>query len=155
MLSDDALERLRDLLREAGVNVEDPSAADVQRAWGVMAVFVAEPVEDAEPRDRDGDGILAQYGVFDWGDGEQFELDMTRQFSFVDEDGEYSHMAQLQCTFCFEPTAELRALGSDDLWSFGMPLDEFFENALVLPGFRGVRDLQPTPVRLVVDYSDV
>jgi hypothetical protein len=155
MLSDDAPDRLRALLRAAGVNLHSPSADDVQRTWNVMQAFAAEPVEDAEPRDEDGDGILAQYGTYDWGDGEHFELDMTRQFSFADEDGEYSHMAQLQCTFQFEPTDELRALGDENLWSFELPLDEFFEQALAMPGFRGIRDLDVTPLRLVVDYNDV
>jgi hypothetical protein len=140
MLSDDALGRLRALLRDAGVNPDSPSADDVQRTWEVIRSFAAEPVEDAEPRDQDGDGILAQYGTYDWGDGEHFELDMTRQFIFADEDGEYSHMAQLQCTFEFVPNDELRALGDDNLWSFDLTLDEFFERALALPGFRRVRE---------------
>lgn len=155
MLSDDALGRLRALLRDAGVNSDSPSADDVQRTWEVIRSFAAEPVEDAEPRDQDGDGILAQYGTYDWGDGEHFELDMTRQFTFADEDGEYSHMAQLQCTFEFVPNDELRALGDDNLWSFDLTLDEFFERALALPGFRGVRELALRPLRLVVEYSDV
>jgi hypothetical protein len=80
---------------------------------------------------------------------------MTRQFSFADEDGEYSHMSQLQCTFRFELTAELRALGSGDLWSFGMPLDEFFARARELPGFSRVRELGATPARLVIDYGEI
>jgi hypothetical protein len=126
MVGDDALDRLRALLQDAGVNPDSPSADDVQRTWDVVRAFAAEPVEDAEPRDQEGDGILAQYGIYDWGDGEHFELDMTRQLSFADEDGEYSHMAQLQCTFLFEPTDELRALGDENLWSFDLPLDAFF-----------------------------
>jgi hypothetical protein len=155
MLSDDAPARLRTLLRDAGINLDNPTASDVERTWEVMQDFAAEPVEDAEPREQDGDGILAQYGTYDWGDGEHFELDMTRQFSFTDEDGEYSHMAQLHCTFEFEPTDALRALGDANLWSFDLALEEFFERALAMPGFRGIRDLDVAPLRLVVDYSDV
>jgi hypothetical protein len=155
MLSDDAPARLRTLLLDAGINLDNPTASDVERTWEVMQDFAAEPVEDAEPREQDGDGILAQYGTYDWGDGEHFELDMTRQFSFTDEDGEYSHMAQLHCTFEFEPTDALRALGDANLWSFDLALEEFFERALAMPGFRGIRDLDVAPLRLVVDYSDV
>jgi hypothetical protein len=155
MTSDEAPDRLRALLREAGVDLDRPSADDVQTTWQVMRRFAAEPVDDADPREAEGDGILAQYGTYDWGDGEQFELDMTRQFSFSDEDGEYSHMAQLQCTFQFEPSDALRALGEANLWSFDLPLDEFFDEALALPGFSGVRDSRAEPLRLVVEYGDV
>jgi hypothetical protein len=101
MRSDEAADRLRALLADAGVNLERPAAEDVARTWDVMRRFAAEVVEDAEPPEEDGDGILAQYGTYDWhdGDGPHFELDMTRQFALTDEDGEYSHMAQLRCTF--------------------------------------------------------
>ena len=30
--------------------------------------------------DEEQDMLLFQYGVFDWGQGERFELDLTRQF---------------------------------------------------------------------------
>jgi hypothetical protein len=80
---------------------------------------------------------------------------MTRQFSFADEDGEYSHMTQLQCTFQFAVTDELRALGEQNLWSFDLTLNSFFEQALAMPGFRGVRELGVKPLRLVIEYGEV
>jgi hypothetical protein len=149
------LKRFRKLLDEAGVDPKQPSTDDVGRTWDVIRVFAAEPVEDAEPPEREGDGLLAQYGTYDWGGGEHFELDITRQLSFADRHGEYAGMKQLHCSFWFEPTDELRALGAGDVWSFGMPLDEFFEHALALPGFRAVADNRLQPQRLVVDYTDV
>lgn len=155
MRSDDAEARLRALLREAGVRPRRPKAEDVERTWQVMRRFAAEPIEDAQPREEDGDGILAQYGVYDWGDGEHFELDMTRQFIFADESGDYDHMAQLHCSFHFKPSDELRALGEANLWSFGMALGDFFDEALAMPGFAGVRASGARPKRLVVEYGDV
>jgi hypothetical protein len=143
------------MLRQAGVRSRRPRATDVELTWQVMRRFAGEPVPDAAPREQDGDGVLAQYGTYDWGNGEHFELDMTRQFSFTDEDGEYSHMAQLHCAFWYKPTRELRALGEDNLWSFGMELDDFFAQALAMPGFRGVREAGVRPRRLVIDYGDV
>ena len=129
---------------------------DVERTWEVMRRFAAEDVEDAAPRDIDGDGILAQYGIYSsFGGGKTFQLDMTRQFMFYDEDDEYDHMSQLNCTFEYAVTDELRALGESNLWSFGLDLDEFFARALALPGFRGVREAGAVPARLDVDYSDV
>jgi hypothetical protein len=156
MTSEEAEDRLRGLLADAGVDLDTPTAGDVVKTWDVWRRFVLEPVEDvpSEPGDY-ADGILAQHGVYDWsytGSSEFFELDMTRQFSFY-EDDEYDHMAQLHCTFRFEPTDALRALGERNLWSFDMPLDDFFEQALSLPGFAGVDGL--TPTRLDIGYSDV
>jgi hypothetical protein len=149
--SDEAEGRLRERLVAAGVDADAPSRADLARTWDVWRRFAAEPVEDADPREEDGDGVLAQYGVYDWGEGERYELDLTRQFSFSDEDGEYSHMAQLSCTFRFAPTPELQALTAASLWSFGMAVDDFFAQALAMPGFRVDAD----PVALEIAYSDV
>jgi hypothetical protein len=159
MHSDQAADRLRELVLQAGVDPEHPTREDVERTWAVMRRFASEPVEDvpSEPGD-DNDGILAQYGVYDWSlsnDAEHFELDMTRQFSFYDEDGEYDHMAQLSCTFRFEPTDDLRALGEANLWSFDMDLGTFFEQALAMRGFAGVRELGATPVALEISDSDI
>ena len=155
MLSSEAARRLRTMLRQAGVRRRRLRAVDVELTWHVMRQFADEPVADAAAREDDGDAILAQYGTYDWGRGEHFELDMTRQFSFVEEDGEYSHMTQLHCTFRYKPEEQLRALGDGNLWSFGVPLDDFFAQALALPGFHAVREADITPVRLVIDYGEV
>jgi hypothetical protein len=55
----------------------------------------------------------------------------------------------------FAVTDELRALGEANLWSFDLPLDRFFEQALAMPGFRGVRELGVNPLRLVIEYDEV
>ena len=77
--------------------------------------------------DEDTDGILAQFGTYDWGDGVHFELGMTRQIIVADEDDddEQGLMTQLECTFRFAVQSELREAGSGDLWSFDLPLSEF------------------------------
>jgi hypothetical protein len=155
MLSDQAEDRLRLLLREAGVAIERPTGADLRRTWQVMHQFAAESVEDTAPAEEDGDGILAQYGTYDFGEGEHFEVDMTRQFTFYDEDGEYDHTSQLACTFRFPPSDDLRRIGAGDLWSFGVPLDEFFDQALQMPGFSAVLDAGLDPDSLVIEYGEV
>lgn len=151
MLSGDAEGRLRELLTGAGVALDAPSAEDVERAWTVMRAFADEHVEDVGP-DKDCDGVLAEFGTWDWGQGEHFSVGLTRQFVFYDGD-EYDHMAQLHCTFEYEPTAELQALGSGELWSFDMTLDAFFAQALAMEGFGAVRGLKPR--RLELSYGDV
>lgn len=65
----------------------------------------------AEP--PDGDMLLFQYGCYDWGEGERFELDITRQFA-----ERRSHdLSQLHLTFLAPPDASLRALGAGEVWS--------------------------------------
>jgi hypothetical protein len=154
MTSNQAATRLVELLKDAGVDFDRPRSTDVHRAWEAMRRFAAEPVDDVSSLE-DSDGLLAQYGTYDWGEGEHFELDMVRQFAFDDDGGQYSHMTQLHCTFLFRPTHDVRALGADNLWSFGLTRDEFFARALALPGFRGIADTEEVPLALVVEYGEI
>lgn len=75
--------------------------------------------------EHDGDMLLYQWGVYDWrmGDGEWFELDVTRSLSFParyeegDEDiagCEQLCTMQLSLTFLYEPKDELRAIKKGD-----------------------------------------
>jgi hypothetical protein len=50
---------------------------------------------------------------------------------------------------------QLRALGAENLWSFDMDLGTFFEQALAIPGFAGVRESGAVPVALDISYGDV
>src|SRR5918997_1376836 len=102
MRNEEAESRLREQLTAAGVDIEAPTAHDVQRTWQVMREFASEPVDDALPGE-DTDGILAQFGTYDWGEGAHFELGMTRQIIVADQDDddEQNLMTQLECTFRF------------------------------------------------------
>jgi len=151
--SDEAPERLVTLLEQAGVDLQSPNAQDVETTWTVMAQFAAEHVEDVAADNPDSDAILAQYGRY--GPRRSVTLDMTRQFIFHDEDGEYSHMAQLSCQFTFKATRALRAVPEANLWSFELSLKDFFDRALAMPGFVAVRDGALTPRALSVSYGDV
>lgn len=148
MHRDDVLARFFALLDEAGVDRDSPTSRDVTTAWEVMRRFASIPVDGAEPAEEDGDGILAQYGPsFDG----SFQVDMTRQLTFHDEDGEYNHMRQLHCSFFFPDTEETRAAGSNNHWSFDLDLDALFTEALAVPGFQRTE----TPTRLKLAYSPV
>src|SRR2546422_9589195 len=63
---------------------------------------------------------LFQWGTHDWHDGrgELFEVDFLRQF-MIEFESDYDHMEQLHCTFRFEPTEQLRFLGSGERWMSG------------------------------------
>ena len=82
-----------------------------------LAEFALYPAEDTAPAGEDGGGLLAQFGTYDLRGAREFQVDLTRQFIEPREDGE---IWQLHCTLFWPATSETDALGSDNLWSFGM-----------------------------------
>jgi hypothetical protein len=63
----------------------------------------------------EGDMLLCQWGIYDWGKGEKFEFDLTRQFisfgGLVD-----NSMSQMHLTFRFAVTNELQSIPADNRW---------------------------------------
>jgi hypothetical protein len=79
----------------------------------VMLDFYAEErAEGCCSVDEDGDMLLYQWGTYDWGHGEHFELNLTRQFILPGEHEPY----QLSMTLMFEPTDESRQLDAGNRW---------------------------------------
>jgi hypothetical protein len=126
--------------------------ADVLATVEVFRRFAAVPVDDAAAREEDGDGVLAQSGTFNFDGVREFWADLTRQFIKADDE---DVMWQLRCTLRWIPSAETEALGSGVLWSFGRPLDDFFAEALALPGWvwalAGVR----APQHLTIELNQI
>jgi len=91
---------------------------DLNLANGCEAFF--DFYRDRRPQGRvfeldDADMLLFQWGTYDWGRGEHFSFNLTRQL-IVSEDAEDEDIWQLGCTFEFEPDNALMALGSGDRW---------------------------------------
>jgi hypothetical protein len=78
----------------------------------------------------DGDMLLFQYGVYDWGRGEFFEFDLTRQFT-ASGNGDDDTISQLHCTTMFEPTPELRAIRPSNTWCYDLAELPAFKNAIL------------------------
>jgi hypothetical protein len=77
--------------------------------------FYADQPAEGLAADEDSDMLLFQYGCYDWGEGELFEFDLTRQF--VDaRKTEAGAISQLRLTAYFAPDAELRDLGRASHW---------------------------------------
>lgn len=72
------------------------------------------------------DMLLFQWGTYDWGDGQHFEVDLTRQLIWPSSENE-DEIWQLSLTFKFQPDDELRALGSGDRWCEELSEIEEFE----------------------------
>ena len=64
--------------------------------------------------DEDGDMLLYQWGCYDWGHGETFDFNITRQF--MDAAGEDEDIRQLSLTFKFKPSDSLRKLANGNRW---------------------------------------
>lgn len=88
----------------------------------------------------DADMLLYQWGTYDWGSGEHFELNLTRQFieqSKQDDDA----ISQLGFTFKFKPTVELRVLGNGNRWCHSLTeLKSFREFVETSAPFLGAAD---------------
>ncbi len=79
-----------------------------------MLEFYEQDAVDGCRNDGQGDMLLYQWGTYDWGDGESFELDITRQLIFGE--GEDEDIFQLSLTFKFVATTELRQIASGNRW---------------------------------------
>ncbi|SNT29748.1 hypothetical protein SAMN05421812_104328 [Asanoa hainanensis] len=100
----------------------------------------------------DGDGILAQFGTFAFDGLREFSADLTRQF--IDA-GDEDAVWQLSCTFHWSARAETEALGSGQLWSFGRSLDDFFAEALALPGWAWALAGVRAPRQLTIELERI
>jgi hypothetical protein len=102
------------------------------------------------------DGLLFQGGVYDFETlgGRRYHLDFVRQFSY-DMDGEYDHMEQLHCSFLYDPTPALESVTPENLWSFGLSLDEFYARVDQMRAFRVPMDGQLKPSGLWLAQEQV
>jgi hypothetical protein len=96
------------------------------------------------PLEAGGDMLLFQWGTYDWGKGEFFELDLARQLIPPADSGDGEGIWQLHMTFRFPPSKELRGLGRGDRWC-GNPQElpdfkQYVEGSDVLKAVANRRD---------------
>ena len=99
------------------------------------------------------DDLLCQWGTFDWGSGEFFEFDITRQF-ILDGMAEDENIWQLHLTFKYKPTDQLRTLESGDKWcgtTEPRGIDNFAQWIEKSPAFQAVSETEPDEIEL--DYE--
>ncbi|GGM55887.1 hypothetical protein GCM10011608_45920 [Micromonospora sonchi] len=152
MLISETRSLLTSMLDLAGVRPGEVSAADVRTIVEVFRRFATVAADDAVSPEKDGDGILAQTGTFDFDGVREFCADLTRQFIEADDQ---DVIRQLRCTLHWAPSAETEALGSRVLWSFGMPLDDFFAEALSLPGWAWALSGVQAPQHLTIGLEQI
>lgn len=98
--------------------------------------------------DAQSDMLLFQWGVFDWGHGERFEFDLTRQFISSGTFGDDA-ISQLHCTAYFPATPELRAIPVANRWCrSAADVESFSAFIRDSAAYRAVSSLKPAQVSL-------
>ncbi len=101
----------------------------------------------AAPDEDDGDMLLFQYGSYDWGEGKNFELNLTRQVMQASDDDD-EKIFQLGLTFAYEsgPFAKIKSFNQ---WSSDSEdLEEFQEMIKASKGFVAASKASPTKIKI-------
>ena len=99
----------RRFLRRAGLEFEQAPVRDVLLA---VTQFYAEQRIGGLTDEPDTDMLLFEYGCYDWGGGEAFQLGLTRQFYSPTD----NPISQLTVVFFYHPDRKLRSLGDRQTW---------------------------------------
>ena len=91
-----------------------PKELTPKQGVALMLSFYSNVMADGCDYSHDGDMLLFQWGTHDWGDGEFFDVDITRQLIASDQQDE--EVFQLSLTFRFSPTIENIKFGSGTKW---------------------------------------
>ncbi len=135
-----ALTRLRSMLADADLTLEDEfdhAPPDPRAVWDVFKSFAALSSSADPPNRLEGDDTL-----FEWivdpsprsGASESLLVQLGRQYTIYDGDGDYDHMEQLQVSFWFEPIPELPNGRTGGIWSAG-DIDQWITEVEESPGF--------------------
>ncbi len=155
MNSQNALEAFHEFADHRGAAIQQLLAID---AVDLMATFYREVRAADCDLDADGDMLLFQWGVYDWGEGESFEYDITRQLvpEPIGEDEDYGDfIGQLSLTLKFPPSASLREIKAGNRWCYRpAELDEFLSFVRESEATRAVSGLVPTEVSLMYGNAE-
>ena len=97
-----------------------------------------------------GDTLLYEYGVFDWGRGENFDLKITRQivFEFTNPIEADDHIIQISLIFRYEPNS-FKDLSIMTQWACDLPAQQDIEQfALASAGFLRASAMSPRSIEL-------
>ena len=146
--STDSEVALRRFAVEHGVNLDEVDGETLART--MVDWYRAERADDVDV-DADGDMLLFQWGRYDWGEGEWFEFDVTRQFIVVDLEDDDAFF-QLSWKLLFQPSALSAQVGEGNRWCMHPDeADEFLSFILGGAVIEGISRL--TLVRRQLQYS--
>lgn len=117
----------------------------------LMLRFYDEERVDRCPLDEDGDMLLFQWGTYDWGQGERFDINITRQLMTAEVAGD-ERVRQLSLTFHYPASPALEAVGDGDHWcDTPEGLDNFRTDILTGPALKAVETLSSIEIDLTFD----
>lgn len=134
-------------LHEAGLKLNKMTPA---QGIDAMLSFYRHKRADGCSFDDDSDMLLFQWGTYDWGDGEFFEFDITRQLIFGGFEDE--NIWQLSLTFKFNPSEAHRQLDSGNKWCDNLAeiarFNKFIQDSTALQLVAG-----EIPVKISLEYE--
>ncbi|MGE0144378.1 MAG: hypothetical protein AB7I19_11365 [Planctomycetota bacterium] len=147
MLAKDAKVQFEEALHASGADLQSLTP---RLAFERMTLFFREArAEDCDSA-LHGDMLLYQWGTYDWGQGERFEFDVTRQL--IPVGGEDDDIWQLRLTIRFDPEACLLGLSAGERWCHSVDdLAEFVSHVHSTEPFLSVADRSDGIVTL--DYE--
>ena len=99
-----------------------------------------------------GDMLLFEWGTYNWGEGESFELCLSRQFLEAGGEGD-DGISQLRLVFKYPPDTQLSALGEGNRWCASRgEAGEFERFVQASQPFQVVADLEAPSVSLSHHY---
>jgi hypothetical protein len=133
--TESAKKRFLQLVKEFGKPLKSLAPSE---GVDLMLLFYQKDRVDGCPVDEHGDMLLYQWGTYDWGQGESFEFDITRQF--IEGEPEDDNITQLSLTFRFKPTESMRNIIEGNLWcSSPKEMKSFRSFILGSPAYLAVR----------------
>jgi hypothetical protein len=112
--TDDAKNLLEEMLGAAGVRADAP---EFEVVWEVFRRFAALAVDDV---DIDNDGDLVLFETLEL-DSPTYEIQLTRQFSFTDDAGEYDGMEHLTVSVSGTRAPAKNNLSGAVVWGVACP----------------------------------
>jgi hypothetical protein len=126
----------------------DRARLTAEQGVPTMLMFYRHVRADGCSLESDSDMLLYQWGTYDWGEGEFFDLNITRQLCLNDS-GEDDDIWQLQLTFKFNPTPLLRSMQQGNRWCNDLDGLEDFEKFIRSSApFQTTATLTPARVEL-------
>lgn len=92
-----------------------PASAPLQALVEATLAFYTQVPISGLRIGQDSDMLLFQWGVFDWGKGEHFEFDITRQF-ILSQGTDDDAISQLRVTSYITPSKQLRDIPLGNRW---------------------------------------
>jgi len=122
MTKRDIANSFRNFVKGRGVNFNHFSPFELP---DLFIAYYTEVQFDEIAGEENGDLVLFQYGIFDWGDGRYFELDFTRQLTQTFPNDVDHQMYQQHVTFYYDP-AHFEEIKTLNLWSLDIvDMNEF------------------------------